>query len=285
MYKRSKRKYLLTQQELHRYSNERRTPDLNPFGSPSSNLVLVNNNCTNGQPFIPGKGQAHHPIPSPHALAQTKELNGLSIPTQLKSLSEKSPVKLNPAAWREPKLETPEHESSGSSCETLTSSSENETDSEDDDVGTVIVDGKLSKESLPGTDDESNGNIIFKGPNKSRQPDKSHRRVSEVWNSGALFTLHSFGSEDKPIESEEWVDFLLKTMKVFNSLSQITHAPLVLGLNIHPSVFIYLILKYIVLRVIEVFIILSIFGAYFSIYTSVSRKFWSFICFSFENCM
>ena len=39
------------------------------------------------------------------------------------------------------------------------------------------------------------------------------RNSDLLWKSGALFTLHSFGSEDKPIECEEWVDFVGKTMK------------------------------------------------------------------------
>ncbi len=107
------------------------------------------------------------------------------------------------------------NESSGSSCETLTSSSDYESDSEEDDRGTVIVDGRLSKNSLQEWNRSSSGGDGNRNRGiKTSDPDKSCPRGSGVWNSGALLTLHSFGSEDKPIESEEWVDFLLKTMKV-----------------------------------------------------------------------
>lgn len=52
---------------------------------------------------------------------------------------------------------------------------------------------------------------------RTSKDDQNQNRVNidnNIWTSGALFTLHSFGSEDKPIESDEWVDFLQKTMKV-----------------------------------------------------------------------
>ncbi|ODN04951.1 Serine/threonine-protein kinase fused, partial [Orchesella cincta] len=113
--------------------------------------------------------------------------------------------------------------SSNSSCETMTSSSEFETgsDEESDETETVILDNFKKREGRkkdsPESADEKadaenvNGLAVF-DPSGSGKP-SSRGGSGLLWKSGALFTLHSFGSEDKPINSDEWIYFILTTMK------------------------------------------------------------------------
>jgi hypothetical protein len=119
--------------------------------------------------------------------------------------------------------EQSENNDSGSSCETLTSSSEDE-DESDDDGKTVILgrlkEKKKSSERLGSLEqiqdssqelenDENIANFV-----ECKRDNDVEGGSQTLWKSGALFTLHSFGSEDKPLHSEEWVYFLIKTMKV-----------------------------------------------------------------------
>jgi len=191
MYRKSKRNYLLAQQELHRCGTaDHRLRNLNP----NSNLVLLNTGAPR-QGFVPPKG-AYRPQPTQMHIPLEA---GLQNPGKTPDQNPSAPS--NPPDWRTPKTTEKDGESSDSSCETLTSSSE--CDSECEDGGTVIVNGKLSKDSLRGSNEENNKD------QKSKQQNSNN-----IWKSGALFTLHSFESEDEPVETEEWVGFLLKTMKV-----------------------------------------------------------------------
>ncbi|CAL8081595.1 unnamed protein product [Orchesella dallaii] len=109
---------------------------------------------------------------------------------------------------------------SNSSCETMTSSSEFETGSDDesDEADTVILEnlkkreGKRRSSPTAGkSEDINNGLGVFDPSGSGKPPSRGGSGV--LWKSGALFTLHSFGSEDKPINSDEWIYFLKTTMK------------------------------------------------------------------------
>lgn len=93
----------------------------------------------------------------------------------------------------------PTGDNSDSSCETLTSSSDGESD---EDVRTIV--------NGSGND----GQIKTSGDHIPVSIEETGKSGDLFWKSGALFTLHSLGSEDKPIQSEEWIHFLVKTMKV-----------------------------------------------------------------------
>ncbi|OXA57201.1 Serine/threonine-protein kinase 36 [Folsomia candida] len=100
-------------------------------------------------------------------------------------------------------VDNAEDNNSDSSCETLTSSSEDDDVDSDEDMRTIVNGSGNSTEANEKTDNTTQ--ITVQNP-VARKPGDL------FWKSGALFTLHSLGL-DKPIQSEEWIHFLGTTMK------------------------------------------------------------------------
>lgn len=111
-------------------------------------------------------------------------------------------------------------ESTASSCETMSSSSESESDDADGENNTQSR-GSLTK---PNTrKDSSTETCISKGSQAvyvniiaCHSPEKSSSLGGSV---PVLFTLYPRGSKDSPINTDEWLYFLMTTMKVTTNIS------------------------------------------------------------------
>lgn len=107
-------------------------------------------------------------------------------------------------------------DNSDSSCETLTSSSEE--DESDEDLLT-IVNGSSGKNDNEPTDSNRNTPQSPSPTIKSGATEVDKNKVSDLfWKDGLMFTIQSLGTDVKPIQNEEWIYFLYSTLKVICNL-------------------------------------------------------------------
>jgi len=211
MLARAKKKYEETQRRLKKCSKDvlKVAPGVPvPFSSPRSQAVIANANN-----LAVDHAKATNVVKDEVTAAVIKNLSELK-------LQNKEPVRENITQEKVEICRKEEEWDSGSSCETISSSDSESGTDESEDRNTVIMEEGGSNRSLNKNKDGGacdSGNISLEGKQvfKGNGINGDIVGSNNIWRSATgLFTIHSFGSDDKPIMSEEWVSFILKTMKV-----------------------------------------------------------------------
>jgi len=204
-----------------------KTPLASPNGLPANRMttatlpVLSHHQCAPTGAYPMNHGRFHSPTDARHLKVMFQNL-------KLKDGAVEDKDKQFPHA--DAKCVEEPRRNSNSSCETMTSSSECESGSDDesDEADTVILGNYKKREGKKRDSPQSAKNNKSKledvgelttvfDPSGSGKP--SSRGGSGVLYRSGAFTHHSVGAEDKPINSDEWIYFLMTTMKVRNSIS------------------------------------------------------------------